>query len=110
MMHPMADDLSTRLQRAIEEMRPYLERSGAVVRLVGVEDGMARVVVEYGQTGFLLSSLSFVAGIERTLRDKIPGLRGVEPVNMPPYSSVGWDNKAFTTKLVQLDPAKPDAS
>jgi hypothetical protein len=89
-------------------MRPYLERRGASVRLVGVEDGVARVVAEYGPSGYLLSNLSFVAGVERALMDTVPGLRGVEPVNLPPYRGIGWDNAAFSDRLAQLDPKKLD--
>ena len=100
----MADDLAARVAKAIDEMRPYLERSGAGVRLVGIEDGMAHVVVDYGPRGYLLSNLSFVAGIERALRDKVPNLRGIVPVNLPPYSGVGWDKPAFIRH--EVDPAK----
>jgi Fe-S cluster biogenesis protein NfuA len=102
----MPDDLATRVGKAIDEMRPYLQRSGADLRLVGVEDGVARVVAEYGRGGYLLSNLSFVAGIERALMDKVPGLRGVEPVNLPPYSGVGWDKRAFADRIVAFDPKK----
>lgn len=102
----MADDLAARVGKAIDEMRPYLERSGADVRLVGVEDGIAHVVAEYGHGGYLLSNFSFVAGIERALMDKVPGLRGVAAVNLPPYSGVGWDNPAFSSRMVELDPKK----
>ena len=106
MMRPMADDLAARVGKAIDEMRPYLRRSGADVRLVGVEDGIARVVAEYGRSGYLLSNLSFVAGIERALMDKVPGLRGVEPVNLPPYSGIGWDKPEFSEQLIEIDPKK----
>jgi Fe-S cluster biogenesis protein NfuA len=102
----MADDLAARVGKAIDEMRPYLERSGATVRLVGVEDGVARVVAEYGPSGYLLSNLSFVAGVERALMDKVPGLRGVEPINLPPYRGVGWDKPAFSSRLARVDPKK----
>ncbi len=102
----MSDDLSKQVADALAEMRPYLERSGADVRLVGVEDGIAHLVVDYGPHGYLLSNLSFVAGVERALMDKVANLRGVEPVNLPPYSGVGWDKPAFTRH--EIDPKKLD--
>src|ERR687886_2660487 len=102
----MADDLAARVGKAIDEMRPYLRRSGADVRLVGVEDGIARVVAEYGRSGYLLSNLSFVAGIERALMDKVPGLRGVEPVNLPPYSGIGWGKPGFSEQPIETRPKK----
>jgi Fe-S cluster biogenesis protein NfuA len=102
----VADDLAARVGKAIDEMRPYLQRSGADVRLIGVEDGVARIIAEYNRGGYLLSNLSFVAGIERALMDKIPDLRGVEPVNLPPYSGVGWDKPEFAGRAVEIDPKK----
>lgn len=90
-------------------MRPYLRRSGADVRLIGIEDGIAHVYADYGRPGYLLSSLSFVAGIERALMDQVPGLRGVAPVNLPPYTGVGWDKMDFSEQLVDVPFAKPDA-
>lgn len=104
----MADDLASRVSRALDEMRPYLRRSGADVRLVGVEDSLAHVVVEYGPRGYLLSNLSFVAGIERALMDRVPNLRGIVPVNLPPYSGIGWDKPEFTEKLIEVEPRKLD--
>lgn len=97
----MAEDLAKQVADAIAQMRPYLERSGASLELVGVEDGIAHVVARYGPTGYLLSNLSFVAGIERALKERVPNLRGVAAINLPPYSGVGWDKPAFTNKLVE---------
>ena len=104
----MPDDLATKVAQAIDEMRPYLEKSGADVRLVGVEDGVAHVIAGYGPRGYLLSNMSFVAGLERALIDKVPNLRGVVPVNLPPYSGVGWDDPSFTKRLVEIEPQKSD--
>jgi len=101
----MADDLPARVGKAIDEMRPYLQRSGAELRLIGVEDGIAHVYADYGRRGHLLSNLSFVAGIERALMDQVPGLRGIAPVNLPPFSGMGWDKVAFSESLVDEPPA-----
>ena len=35
------------------------------------------------------------SGIERALLDDIPELRGVEAINLPPYSELGWDQPGF---------------
>ena len=79
-------DLKQRVAEKIEEMRPFLERSGGHVELVDVEDGIARVKVWLTRPG--------PSGIERALRNYIPELRGVEAVNLPPYSELGWDQTA----------------
>ncbi|HET8567623.1 MAG TPA: hypothetical protein VFM93_01390 [Candidatus Limnocylindria bacterium] len=40
-------------------------------------------------------SLQMKSGIERTLKDAIPDLRGVEALNLPPHTLLGWDQPAF---------------
>lgn len=106
----LGSDLAKQIQKALEEMRPYLERSGAHVDLVDVEDGVAHVVASLGQPGFLLSHLSFLAGIERALKDKVPGLRSVQAVNLLPFAGVGWDKPEFRGRLVDLGREGEDSS
>ena len=91
-------DLKTRVAERIDAMRPYLERSGGRVELVGVEDGIAhiRVWLTRPRPSRLVVSLQMKSGIERALRNDVPDLRGVEAINLPPYSELGWDQPGFT--------------
>ena len=86
-------DLESKLKAEIAKMRPYLERSGGQLELVGVEDSVAKVLVTLTRPGasLLVASLQLASGIERTLRNAIPELRGVEAVNLPPHVLQGWD-------------------
>lgn len=86
-------DLKSRVAARLAEMQPYLERSGASAELVGVEDGIAQLTVSLTRPGSsrLVASLQVKNGIERALRDAIPELRGVEAVNLPPNTLLGWD-------------------
>src|SRR6266550_3036767 len=94
---PEMADLKERVAARLAEMRPYLERSGGQVELVDVEDGIARIRVALTRprTSRLVASLQFKSGIERALLDDIPELRGVEAVNLPPYTVLGWDQPDF---------------
>ncbi len=47
-----------------------------------------------------------MAGVERALLEKVPGLRGLVPVNLPPYRSVGWDEPDFVSH--EIDPLRTD--
>lgn len=79
-------------------MRPYLERSGGQLELVGVEDSVAKVLVTLTKpgAGMLVASLQLASGIERSLRNAIPELRGVEAVNLPPHVLQGWDQPGLS--------------
>lgn len=83
-------------------MRPYLERSGGQIEFVNIEDGVARIRVSLTRPGpsRLIDSLQLTSGIERALRSDIPELRGVEAINLPPFSELGWDQANF--KAVEL--------
>ena len=98
-------DLKSRVVARLAEIAPYLERSGASVELVGLEDGVAQLKVMLTKPGSsrLVASLQVKNGIERALRDSIPELRAVEAVNLPPHTLVGWDQAA----LVPAEPPKP---
>ena len=103
-------DLKQKVAQKIDEMRPYLERTGGFLELVDVEDGIARVKVGLTRPGpsRLVVSLQLKSGIERALRNDIPELRGVEAVNLPPFSELGWDQPSFF-KPVEL-PVPADAA
>jgi len=91
------EDLRSRVAEKIAEMQPYLEKSGGQLELVDVQDGIARVRLSLTRPGpsRLVVSLQLKSGIERALRNDIPELRGVEAVNLPPFSELGWDQPAF---------------
>ncbi len=95
-------DLKDRVAAKIDQMRPYLERSGGQIELVDVEDGIARVRIGLTRprSSRLVASLQLKSGVERALRSDIPELRGVEAVNLPPYTELGWDQDDF--KPVEL--------
>lgn len=90
-------DLEAKLKAELAKMRPYLERSGGRVELVGVEDSIAKVLVTLTRPGasLLVASLQLASGIERTLKLAIPELRGLEAVNLPPHVLQGWDQPGF---------------
>ena len=107
-------DLRQRVAAKIDAMRPYLERSGGSVELVDVEDSIARIRVSLTRPGpsRLVVSLQLKGGIERALRNDLPELRGVEAVNLPPYTELGWDQPAFRPidlPLSRTDVERPSA-
>lgn len=106
MLGAMAD-LKERVAAKLAEMRPYLERSGASVELLGVEDGMAQIHLWLTRPGpsKLVFSLQMKSGIERSLKGAIDDLRGVEALNLPPHTLLGWDQPAFKPIDLPVDEA-----
>lgn len=104
MIEAMAD-LRERVAAKLGEMRPYLERSGAVIELLGVEDGIAQIHLWLTRPGpsKLVFSLQVKSGIERALKGAIPDLRGVEALNLPPHTLLGWDQPAFRPVELPVD-------
>jgi len=102
-------DLESRLRAEIAKMHPYLERSGGRLELVGVEDSVAKVLVTLTRPGasMLVASLQLASGIERSLRNAIPELRGVEAVNLPPHVLQGWDQPGLSPEPAASNGARP---
>lgn len=102
-------ELGARVKAELAKMRPYLERSGANVELVGVEDSIAKIVLVLTRPGTsrMIATLQLASGIERALRKAIPELRGVEAVNLPPHTLIGWDQPSFGTPEVPVAPRTP---
>src|SRR2546428_8555673 len=86
-------DVAERVAAKIAEMERYLSRTGGHVELVDVEDAIARIRVSVTRPrmGRLVATLQLKSGIERALLGDIPELRGVEAVDLPPYTAPGWD-------------------
>lgn len=100
-------DLKERVAAKLAEMRPFLERSGANVELLGVEDGLAQINLWLTRPGpsKLVFSLQMKSGIERSLKSAIADLRGVEALNLPPHTLLGWDQPAFKLTDLPVDEA-----
>src|SRR6266511_3371415 len=102
-------DLKERVAARLDEMRPFLERSGARVDLLGVEDGIAQVHLWLTRPGpsKLVFSLQMKSGIERALKEAIADLRGVEALNLPPHTLLGWDQPTFKEVELPVDEVPP---
>jgi Fe-S cluster biogenesis protein NfuA len=102
-------DLKERVAAKLADMAPYLERSGTRVELLGVEDGIAQIHLSFTRPGpgLLVASLQAKSGLERVLKDQIPDLRGVEALNLPPHTLLGWDQPDFKPIELPVEDVKP---
>lgn len=68
------------VQDVLDTLRPFMQADGGDVQLVGIEDGIVKVRLQ-GACGTCPSStVTLRMGIEARLKQRLPGVRGVEAV------------------------------
>lgn len=76
------EDLLQRIDTALNEVRPHLAVDGGNVEVVDVtEDNIVKIKWLGNCEGCSMSAMTMRAGIEQTLKSKIPEVSGVEAVN-----------------------------
>jgi Fe-S cluster biogenesis protein NfuA/nitrite reductase/ring-hydroxylating ferredoxin subunit len=75
-LHPQ--DVETRVVRALEEVRPYLQSHGGNVELLGVEGGVARLRLQGSCSGCPSSTMTLKLAIEEAVQKAAPDLEGIE--------------------------------
>jgi Fe-S cluster biogenesis protein NfuA/nitrite reductase/ring-hydroxylating ferredoxin subunit len=83
-LHPL--DVETRVVRALEEVRPYLQSHGGNVELLRIEGDVARVRLQGSCDGCPSSAVTLKLAIEEAVQKAAPDLEGVEAegVTEPP--------------------------
>jgi Fe-S cluster biogenesis protein NfuA/nitrite reductase/ring-hydroxylating ferredoxin subunit len=75
-LHPV--DVETRVARALEEVRPYLQSHGGNVQLLGIEGGVAHLRLQGSCQGCPSSTMTLKLAIEEAIRKAAPDLEGIE--------------------------------
>ena len=75
-LHPL--DVETRVVRALEEVRPYLQSHGGNVELLGVKEGVARLRMQGSCSGCPSSTVTLRLAIEEAIQKTAPDLEGIE--------------------------------
>lgn len=69
------------VEKALEEVRPMLQRDGGDVELVGVNDqGVVLVKLRGACSGCPSATITLRQGIERVIMEKIPGVKSVQSI------------------------------
>jgi len=68
------------VERVIGELRPQLRADGGDIELVEVEDGVVRVRLKGACAGCPMAQMTIRMGVERLLRERVPGVVRVEAV------------------------------
>lgn len=64
-------DERTAADRALEDLRPYIESHGGEVEIVDARDGVVRVRMAGACAGCTASAVTLKEGVERALRDRL---------------------------------------
>lgn len=68
------------LKQTLEMVRPALQADGGDVAFVDVdEDGMVTVQLQGACAGCPMSQMTLAHGVERILKERVPGVTGVRP-------------------------------
>jgi Fe-S cluster biogenesis protein NfuA len=69
------------VQVALDKIRPALQADGGDVELVDVTDeGVVKVALQGACRGCPMSQMTLANGVERVLKDEVPGVLRVEAV------------------------------
>jgi Fe-S cluster biogenesis protein NfuA len=73
--------MKEQVQAALELVRPALQADGGDVELVDVtDDGVVSVKLKWACGSCPMSTMTLKMGIERTLKEKVPGVKEVVQV------------------------------
>ena len=74
--------LVDRVDKALEEIRPHLQVDGGNIEIVEITDDMTVRIKWLGNCEFCsMSAMTMKAGVEQTLKSKIPEIQSIEAVN-----------------------------
>jgi Fe-S cluster biogenesis protein NfuA len=75
-------ELLERVERALDNIRPFLQFDNGDVRVLGITENMVVQVELLGACSTCrMSSMTMKAGVEEALRNAIPAISAVEAVN-----------------------------
>ncbi len=66
-----------KVETALEQIRPALQRDGGDVELVDVNDGVVKLRLTGACAGCPMSTMTLQNGIERVLREQLPEIKEV---------------------------------
>lgn len=75
-VHPQ--DLDTRAERALAQVRPYLQSHGGDVEFLGIDDGVARLRLTGSCDGCPSSTVTLKSAVEEALKAAMPEVVAVE--------------------------------
>lgn len=68
------------VEKALDKIRPSLRADGGDIELIDVVDGVVKVKLTGACGGCPMSQMTLKMGVERVLKQQVPGIKSVETV------------------------------
>jgi Fe-S cluster biogenesis protein NfuA len=79
------DELITKIDRALDSMRPYLAADGGNVKVLEItNDGTVRLELMGSCGSCPMSAMTFKGGLEEAILKAVPEITKVEAINLTP--------------------------
>ncbi len=77
--------MKEKVEEALKDVRPALQADGGDIELIGVDEetGVVQVKLVGACAGCPMSQMTLQMGVERLLKQNVPGVTKVENVGMP---------------------------
>ncbi|MBE17018.1 MAG: hypothetical protein CL867_12290 [Cytophagaceae bacterium] len=73
-----AEELTAKVQEALNEIRPFLQSDGGDISLLGIDDGtIVRVQLEGACVGCSVNQMTLKSGVEMTIKKHAPQIEQV---------------------------------
>lgn len=72
------DELKEQVERALDDIRPALQADGGDIEFVDLVDGVVQVRLQGACAGCPMSQMTLTNGVERHLKNVVPGVERVE--------------------------------
>ncbi len=72
-----AQELTTKVEDALEEIRPYLLTDGGDISLVGIENNIVKVKLEGACISCSVNQMTLTNGVEATIKRRVPQIEKV---------------------------------
>jgi Fe-S cluster biogenesis protein NfuA len=79
-LFPGRHEVKEAVEKALEKIRPLLQRDGGDIQLVEITDGIVKVRLTGACKGCPMSQMTLKQGVERMLLKEVPGLKEVQAV------------------------------
>ena len=71
-------ELKEQVEKALDDIRPALQADGGDIEFVDFVDGVVQVRLQGACAGCPMSQMTLTNGVERHLKNVVPGVEGVQ--------------------------------